>query len=348
MPEMMNAIIFEDIGKLVYKKVPVPEIKNPDDVLIKVEAGSICGTDLHIISGSYPSNKNVILGHEGTGVVVAVGSSVTAYKPGDRVVIDCNIPCGDCVQCKMGNLTLCENIYTIGIETDGIFAEYAVITARALIKVPEDMPVEDAIFAEPMADVVNCIKRLQPMAGETGLVLGAGPFGAYFVQLLQKTGCKVLVSEVAENRIEFAKNLGADQVINPMKQDLVAEVKAATNGLGVDFVIDAVGSQLDKAISCVRGGGRISCYGMNSNAYPAVSQYDIVRKNLTIYGSFACANAFIEGLNWMHSGVMNMKPYITHQLALKDYEIGFEATRNGEAMEVILYPEWDHNPPEAK
>lgn len=343
MAKMMNAILFEDTNKLTYTQVPVPQLKNPDDVLIKVEAGSICGTDLHILDGSYPANKGVVLGHEGTGVVVEVGPAVTAYKPGDRVVIDCNIPCGDCWQCKMGNLTQCENIYTIGIQTDGIFAEYAVITARALIKIPETMPVEDAIFAEPMADIVNCIKRLQPMPWEVGLVLGAGPFGCLFVQLLKKCGVsKVFVSEPSAHRGEIALSLGASRVVNPIKEDLKQVILSETEGHGVDFVIDAVGSQFVAAIDCVRARGRISLYGMNEKARPAVSQYEISRRELTVLGSFACADAFIEGLNLMSRGVMEMKPYVTHRLALKDFQAGFDATKAGEALEVILYPEWDH------
>ncbi len=158
MAEMMNAILFSAEGETTYKQVPKPTIKHSDELLLKIEAASICGTDVHILSTpcSYPLAKmGIIEGHEFVGRVEAVGADVKDYKVGDRVVLDPNVYDGDCYQCKMGNFNMCENVYVLGITVDGGWAEYAVAPSKMCVKISPELPVETAIFAEPLTCVVS-------------------------------------------------------------------------------------------------------------------------------------------------------------------------------------------------
>jgi len=342
---MMNAIVFSGIGETTYTQVPKPKIQNPNDVLLKIEAASICGTDVHILSTppSYPAKQGIVQGHEFVGRVVEVGEAVTSLKPGDRVVLDPNVFCGECFQCKKGNFNMCENVYVLGITENGGFAEYTVAPCKMCVKISEELPAEVAIFAEPLTCVVSAVNKVRLLPGETVLVLGAGPIGLYFTMLLKANGAgKIIVSEVNPKRAEYALKAGADRVINPNEENLVEEIMKETDGHGVDVVAEAVGTLIQTAIDCVRPKGKVVLFGMDSSRRPEVDQFKIVRNEIELYGSFIGLNTLPATVALMESGLIDLQQLITHKLALKDFNIGLEAMRDGSALEVILYPEWDH------
>lgn len=344
--EMMNAVVFSDVGTATYTKRPKPSIKNPDELLLKIEACSICGTDVHILSTpcSYPIAKmGIIEGHEFVGRVESVGDAVTSFKVGDRVVLDPNVFDGDCYQCKMGNFNMCENVYVLGITVDGGWAEYAVAPAKMCVKISDELPAETAIFAEPFTCVVSAVNKIRLLPGESVLVLGAGPIGLYFTALLKANGAgKILVSEPNPKRAELALKMGADRVIDPSREDVVAEVMKETDGHGIDVVVEAVGTLIQTAVDCVRPKGKVVLFGMDASKRPEVDQFKIVRNEITLMGSFIGLNTLPATVAIMESGLVDFTPMITHRLPLKDFQIGLDAMRDGSAIEVILYPEWDH------
>ena len=344
MEEMMNAIVFSGVGETTYTKVPKPKIQGPNDVLMKIEAASICGTDVHILSTppSYPANQGIVQGHEFVGRVEEVGSAVTTIKPGDRVVLDPNVFCGECYQCKKGNFNMCENVYVLGITDNGGFGEYAVAPCKMCVKISQELPAETAIFAEPLTCVVSAVNKIRLLPGESVLVLGAGPIGLYFTMLLKANGAgKIIVSEPNPKRGEYALKAGADRVINPQEVNLVEEILKETDGHGIDVGAEAVGTLIQEAVDCVRPNGRIVLFGMDSSKKPEVDQFKIVRNEIEIYGSFIGLNTLPATVELMESGLIDLQQLITHRLALKDFDIGLKAMRDGSALEVILYPDWD-------
>ena len=336
----MLAAVFEGKGRLNLKEVLTPEIKKPDEALLQVERASICGTDMRILEvpPGHPATEGVILSHEYTGKVLAVGEAVTQFKKGERVVVDPNITCGNCSYCKMGIPNMCENMTTLGIFIDGGFARYNVAPAKVLHKISPDLLPELAVFTEPLSCVVSATQRLKVHPGEVVVVLGAGPIGLLFIQMFKASGAgKIIVSEISEYRAKFAYESGASRVVNPLKDNLERIVKEETL-VGADVVVDAVGTLFRSAMAIVRRGGRILLFGQNYQARAQVAQNDITRNELTIMGSFIARFTFPTAIKVIESKVLDLEKLITHRLPLEDVHKGIEAMRKGEAIKVIITP----------
>lgn len=338
----MKAIIYEDVGKFAVKDVEKPRIEKGTDLLVRVDACSICGTDVHILATppGVDATKGIILGHEMVGTVQEVGEDVKGYKPGDRIVIDNNVPCGYCEECQTGHYNTCINVNAKGVNSDGVFAQYVVVPDSVATKVPDNLPDDLAVFAEPVNCCMGGIQKLGTMMpGQTAVVLGAGPIGLYYLKLLQLKGAgKVFVSEVSDFRSQYAKDMGATRVINPAKENLAEIIKSETNGYGADIVIDAVGVLLNDALSCVRASGTILLFGLNGNARQTICQSDIATRNISILGSYIGHYTFEPTIQLLSSGIVDFRNMITHRLSLDEFGIGLEAMRKGEALEVVLYP----------
>ena len=219
----MKAVILKDTGRFAIVDKPKPVLSDEGDLLIHIEASSICGSDVHIFANppGIPAVKGTTIGHELVGRVEQVGAAVKGFQPGDRLVLDNNVPCGECESCRSGHPNMCRHMRTIGVDADGAFAEYAVVPARMAVKLPENLPTETAIFAEPLNCVMGAMDKLRLLPGENVLVMGAGPIGLYFIKLLALNGAgKIFVSEVSPFRAQFAKDCGATRVINPREEDL--------------------------------------------------------------------------------------------------------------------------------
>lgn len=336
----MKAAVFEGEGKLILKNVPVPEVRNPDDVLLQVEAASICGTDVHIlhVPPGHPATAGAILGHEYLGKVLETGSAVKHLKPGDRVAVDPNLTCGLCTSCRIGLPNMCENMTTLGIFIDGGFAEYNVAPAKALHRISASLPVDTAIFAEPLSCVMNGNSKIKLQPGENVVILGAGPIGLLYTTLLKLNGAgKLIVVEVNPFRAGKAKELGADVVINPKEENLKERVLAET-GIGADVTVEAVGSMLNDAIAVTRRGGRALLFGMNSNAKYEFKQFDITRNEISILGTYISNNSFPAVIRLLESGRLNLAPMLTHHIPLDRIGEGIEIMKRGEGIEVVINP----------
>jgi threonine dehydrogenase-like Zn-dependent dehydrogenase len=339
--QTMLAGVFEGEGKLAIKPMPRPTIQKDDDVLMQVEACGICGSDLHILDvpPGHPATPGTILGHEYVARVLETGAGVKTLRAGDRVVIAPNLYCGLCRYCRLGLPNQCENFTTLGIFIHGGLAPFNVAPERACYKLDPNLPVDEAVFIEPLSTILGGTERVRLQPGETAVVLGAGPIGLLFIQNLKAAGAgKIIATDIAPMRAEYAQRVGADVVFDPRQVDLVAEVRGATNGLGADVVVDAVGSLMPTALSVARKSGRVVLFGVNSLARPAVSQYEITRNELTIYGTYVGINTFPIAIKRLESGVIKPSVMLTHKLSLPELPRGIELLRTGEAIKVVITP----------
>ena len=338
----MKAIVFQDIAKWGFEERPIPEVKKSKDVLVEVEAASICGTDVHVLGNppGFIGTKGSIMGHECVGVVKEVGEEVSSLKVGDRVVLVPNLNCGTCTYCRMGQPNMCENERVMGVTCDGVFARYFVAPEEALTKIPQQMPVDLAVFCEPVKCVMGAMDMVRLLPGESVVILGGGPIGLYFTMFYKAAGAgKIIVSEPSEFRAKYAKELGADIVVNPITENFEEVVKENTNGIGADVTVDAVGTLIKDAIACTRRNGRIVLMGQNGAVNETICQNDIVSNGLQIFGNYIGKNIMTQTVKVLEAGVIPVEKIITHRLPMSKFEEGLDQMRKGLGLEVILYPD---------
>ncbi len=338
MKEKMKAAMFRGNGVLEITEIDSPKIQKGDDMILEIEVCSICGTDVHVMSvpPAYNMEPNNVLGHELVGKVIEIGPAVKNFKVGDRVVVNPNDYCGVCKYCRMNYPNQCENIIPMGLGGEGGFAEYIRVSEKVAFKIADDLPAEIAAFAEPLACAVNGINKIRVNPGESVTVIGAGPIGLLFVQLMKASGAyPIIVSEPSELRREFALKSGADYVVNPMETDIEAFVLEKT-GIGTDFAIDVVGSQMMSAIKVIRKGGKVLLFGVNTKAQPEVVQSQVIFKEASVLGTWLANATFPKAVAILESGVLNLKELVTHTLPLDKLEEGIELLRKGGGIEIII------------
>jgi 2-desacetyl-2-hydroxyethyl bacteriochlorophyllide A dehydrogenase len=336
----MQAIVFESEGKMALKEVNIPNIQDPEDVIVKIEVCSICGTDVKImdVPPGYAAKPGVILGHEIVAGVVETGENVKYLKKGDRVVVNPNDFCGVCKFCLNNMPNQCESINALGVFTNGGFAEYARIPERILYKIAPDLSARKAVFAEPLACVINGLDKIRVMPGDSALVMGAGPIGLLVVQLLKASGVSpIIVSEPSKLRQEFAQKCGADYVIDPQTDDPPSFCQEVTDG-GVDVVIELVGSQIKPAIQSVRKGGKVLLFGLNTQVEPNVPQSEIIFKEITLYGTWIANASFSKAVKVLEDDILDVESLITHTFPMSKTEDGLNLLRNGDAIEILIDP----------
>jgi (R,R)-butanediol dehydrogenase/meso-butanediol dehydrogenase/diacetyl reductase len=339
MKDRMQAAVFEENGVLKIKGVPIPKITKDTDVLLKVDAVSICGSDLKILSvpPAHPARKGVIMGHEYVGTVIETGRAVKHIKTGDFVVVEPNTPCFTCRYCKENLFHMCENLETVGETSDGGFAEYSLVPATQIHKLPSDLPVRKAVLIEPLSCVVAALDKVRVQPADLAVVLGAGPLGLLFTQVLKLSGARVIVSDPSANRRYYAELCGANMVVDPNLQDLGMIVKD-TAELGVDLVIDTVGSLIAQTLSLPKRHGSIILFGMNENAKSTISQYAITSRNLKIYGSLVGTGIFPRTIRLICEQKINEQNLITHELSLDQINEGIDLLRRQAAVKVVIFP----------
>lgn len=347
----MRAMYFREVGKFELGEAKTPSFNlGSDDVFIRVELAGICGTDLHIYHGNHPATKNVILGHEYTGVVEGKGQYVKHVKLGDKVVVAPNVTCGFCYNCRNGMANQCPDLdkgTTLGIFRDGGFTEYNVAPARAVYKIPNDMDFEKAVLAEPLSCVMNSLRKTNIQLEDHVLILGAGPIGALFADQISWQAAHVMVSEIEKERREHVKDHHAERVIDPKNENLLEIVLEETNGRKADVVIDTTGVLMQDALNYVKKGGKLTLFGMNEKYKCEVKPYDIVRNEITITGTFIDNMTFDAAIEVLYHDRVDISHYIEDILPLERIFEGFKllgldpitgkATPK-EAMKVLIKP----------
>ena len=340
----MKAAVLEGVKKIaVVKHYKKPE-PGDEEVLIKVEACGVCGTDFKLYKGDYSGKLPVILGHEYAGTVEKVGAKVKGIKPGDRVVADPNESCGACNYCRSAQSTFCSDMAAYGVLSDGGFAEYTIANQKGAYKIPGSLKSEIAAFTEPVACAVHCIDRADIKIGQSVAIIGAGPMGQLILQMVKNTGAsKIIHIDRHDWKLDTAKKYGADEVINAAKTDVPAKVKELTNGMGADVVIEAIGSvgTFEQSFTLVKRGGRIVLFGFCPEGQEAtVVPFNILSQELSIVGAWVNPYTFPRAIELLSSGRVEVGHLITNRLKVEEIEKGIKLMydRPEGFMKAVIFP----------
>jgi len=346
----MKAAVLLGEGNIEYREVNRPE-PAPDDVLIKVKAVGICGTDMELYRGTMPFLKTglskypIIPGHEWSGVVEEVGPEVASFQPGDRVTGDVSIGCGRCRDCKKGFYNLCRNRREVGISggKDGAYAEFLVMPEPFVYKLPENVSFDAGALTEPAATMVKAIRKTPIALGDVVLVMGAGPIGLFGLAAAIAAGAGfTIVADRKKPKLEIAKKLGADIVVNVLEEDLADMVREETEGRGVDYLIEASGSAeaCSLAPSLVRDGGTINAVGICEGPVANYNMSDVVLRDISVVGSVASPNAYEATLRLMASGRIRGEPCISHHFRLSEIDEAIKVQEEDpdNRLKILLHP----------
>jgi len=309
----------------------------PGEVVVRIVAAGLCGTDYQIWSGARPVAYPRVMGHELVGRVEAVASDVTRVGPGDPVVVEPNYSCGWCPLCREGNRNLCLSRTTVGIDVDGGFAELVRVPARCCWRAPADAASDALLLAEPLAVVVRAVERGVPRRGETAAIVGAGTLGLLALQVLRARGARVLVVSRSRRRFALASELGAEATHATVDGALADAGRRFSGREGVDLVVETAGSAeaVTLALELVRPGGRVVLTGLPHEATP-VSFFSVVRREVTIAGSMIYQDEFPGALRLVASGAVRTGPLITHRFSLDRIGEAFTAHADAASIKVAL------------
>jgi threonine dehydrogenase-like Zn-dependent dehydrogenase len=323
--QSMKALVFKEVGRIELCERPVPEVTQPDDVLIKVSAVGICGSDIKILEGKHHYKENTVLGHEFCGTVAEVGSHVTHFKVGDRVAVDNNIRCGFCSFCRMGLTSQCVEIKfnAIGVMRDGGYAEYCLVPEKQCYGIPEGIDNILGTQVETLATVINGMNTLLMLPYEYVLILGFGPIGYLFAQFAMNIAAKVAVTEIDPFRINVAKQCGLT-VWNPLEEDIVANITEFTYGRKADIVVEATGNALEQALQCVTPGGKVLPFGMDSSIQAKVIPNDITRWATKILGLYLGQNTMVPAIRIFQEKRLNMEYFFSRVIQLEEGQQAFD------------------------
>ena len=343
----MNALVLEEYNHLVYKNVPDPQT-GPEDVLVRVKACGICGSDVHGMDGS--SGRRIpplIMGHEASGVIVEVGANVAGWQKGERVTFDSTIYCGTCHFCRQGLINLCDNRRVLGVSCDdyrqnGAFAEYVAVPRHILYRLPEGLSFEQAAMVEALSIAFHAVARTPITLNDTAVVVGTGMIGLLIVQSLRAAGCGYIIAvDLDQSRLDLACQLGADEGLRPGSVDVVAEVLSRTAGRGADISVEAVGlaPALKLAIHSLRKGGSLTLVGNLAPAAEFPLQF-VVTRELSLNGSCTSAGEYPACLEMIVRGAINVDAMISAVVPLADGVAWFDRLYSGEPglLKVILTP----------
>ena len=329
-----------------YESVPIPQIDD-NQVLIRVKAVGVCGTDFHMWTGGVKTKIPVIVGHEFSGCVEEKGKNVTNVDVGDKVVSRLNINvCGVCKPCLTGNPHMCVHRQCPGFQIDGAYAEYIAIDAKQLVKLDKNVEYEAGAFAEPFAIVTHALLERTKLEPEDVVVIfGPGPIGLIAEQLSQLYGAsKVIVvgTNVDEPmRIPLAKKLGAFRVLNAQTDDVFEEVMKITHGEGVDLVIEASGAQpaINSGIDILRRQGRMCVLGLPTVEKNNIKWLTAAQKSLSVIFNYSSSPiAWNKVVSMLNRGVLDTDSLITHKVTLDRYKELFKAIEEGKVVKGMFLP----------
>jgi len=345
MANTMKAAVFEKIGVITVKEVPVPQI-NDDEVLIKVKNTGICGTDWSIYNGWYSADKlPMIAGHEFSGVIAEIGKNGNGFKEGDRVTADINMSCGTCFYCLHGQKLLCDKFTQLGIHTDGTFAEYVKAPVELLHKLPDNLSFEEGAFIEPVSCVIHAAKAMDACLGSSVAIIGDG-LGVLHARMAVLRACApVIIVGNNRKRLQIAKDMGADYTINVDDiADPVAEVMRLTNDRGADYAIEAVGTvkTYEQAFAMLRRGGKLSAFGITGEQDEMrIRPFEFVLGEKKVTGSCAGVGSdWPDAMTLISAGRINPKPLFSLKVPLEDLEWSLHELRKDPSLfKIFVSPE---------
>lgn len=344
----MKALVLEDYRRFNYTTAPDPATGHAD-VLIAVRACGICGSDVHGMDGSTGRRRPpVIMGHEAAGEIVAVGSGVSEWKPGDRVTFDSTVYCGTCAYCRSGRINLCDHRRVLGVSCEdyrqhGAFAELVAVPQHVLYRLPDDLGFNQAAMVEPVSIAFHAVNRTPIKLNDSAVVFGAGMIGLLVIQALRLAGCGTLIAvDLEDHKLALARQLGADNGINADDPALAEQILDLTGGRGADQALECVGvgATVAAALQCVRKGGSITLVG---NLAPKIEfpLQAAVTREITLNGVCASCGEYPACLDMIARGVIDVKPLMSAVAPLSDGAAWFDRLYNKEPglMKVLLAPE---------
>ncbi len=327
----------------VLREVPIPGIAD-DEVLVKVDYASICGTDVHIYAWNTWAQNRIktphIMGHEFAGHIVETGRSVRGFSEGDFVSSETHIYCGHCYQCRIGHSEVCQNLQILGVDRAGAFAEYVAVPERVLWRNDDSVPAAWASIQEPMGNALDTVNS-ESVAGKTVLVTGAGPIGILAVGIAKAFGAtQLFASDLSDYRLGLATQLGADVVLNPTRDDVVTKVLEGTQGVGVDVVLEMSGSEaaFHQGLQALTPAGRMSMLGLPDRPVTVNMTDDVIFKELRLYGVTGrkIFSTWQTVSRLLASRLVDPTPAITHNLKFEDWQQGMDAMVAGTSGKVVL------------
>jgi L-iditol 2-dehydrogenase len=353
-PTTMTAVVYRGVNDMRVETVPVPKI-GPGELLVKVATCGVCGTDLKKIhTGSHSAPR--IFGHEMSGTVVAVGEGVTRFEVGDRVMTFHHVPCGKCYYCRKQTPTQCELYKKVGVTagfepSGGGFAEYIrimdwIVSGRGVVRVPDWVPFEQAAFVEPVNTVLKGVKQLNLQADDTVLVIGQGPIGLMHAVLAQRTGAKVLTSDLYPERHAIAARYGLKHPIHACSENVVERVFAATEGRGADAVILAVGGNalIKTAMDAVRMGGKVLLFAQTQHGEATFDPGAVCMDEKTLMGSYSSSFEILDEVtDVVFNGYRNgfdLTQLISHRYTLDEAVEAIDVASHpkGDSMKIMIEP----------
>lgn len=344
----MKALLLKEYKQLELADVPQPEC-GPRDVLIRVHACGICGSDIHGYDGSTGRRiPPLIMGHEAAGVIEQVGTEVSRFTPGQRVTFDSTVSCGTCHFCRRGEINLCDNRRVLGVSCGeyrqhGAFAELVAVPENIIYPLPDDLPFEHAALIEAVSIAVHAVNITNFSLGDTVAVVGSGMIGLLTIQAAKLRGAGlVIATDLEDSRLQVAKQLGADITLNAKNVSVVEEIQKLTEGRGADAALEVVGHQqtVQDAIAAVRKGGHVTLVG---NLSPTIEfpLQSVVTREITVQGSCASQGEYPECIRLLSSGAIKVDPLITARSTLADGAEWFQKLYDGVpgAMKVVVCPQ---------
>jgi L-iditol 2-dehydrogenase len=334
-----------------YKHLEIADLPAPapgrDEVLIRVAACGICGSDVHGYDGSSGRRiPPIVMGHEAAGTIVALGREVRGFAEGDRVTFDSTIFCGACDNCQRGDVNLCDRREVLGVSCaefrrPGAFAEYVAVPSRILYRLPESLSFAEAAMLEAVSVALHGVSLAQMSAGGSALVVGAGMIGLLTLQALRAAGCtRIFAADLEPTRLALARDAGA-AAISPAEGDVAEQVMQLTGGRGVDIVIEAVGRDetVKTSIESVRKGGTVVLVG-NISPEVTLPLQKVVTRQIRLQGSCASAGEYPRAIELLASGAIQVKPLISAVAPLEEGPRWFERlyAREPNLMKVVLTP----------
>lgn len=343
----MKALMLTEYLKLEVTEVPEPKIQ-PNEVLVRVQACGICGSDIHGYDGSTGRRiPPLIMGHEAAGIVEAVGSAVSRFQAGDRVTFDSMVSCGTCHFCRSGHANLCDRRQVLGVSCGeyrrhGAFAELIAVPEHIVFALPDTMGFEQAALVEAVSVAVHAVARTPVQLGASAVVVGTGMIGSLVVQALKAAGAgQVIAIDLDDNKLRLAKQLGASHTIRADLEDPVAVVKSLTEGRGADLAMEVVGATptVKTAIESVRKGGSVCLVG-NLSPKIELPLQSVVTREISLLGTCGCNGEYPACLELMGQGRIDVRPLISQKVSLEETPDWFERLHRGEPglMKVIVEP----------